>query len=135
MANLNLKLSGLLLLALIGCPVLVDAGTITLGWEVFDEYANFKEFRVYRGNPSNCHLLAPLPALLNAQGTPVIIPRSVAPAVTPRLYIDTQVPDTTQTVCYEMTSVNTLGQESMRSKRKMLLYLNTIPIPELTLVE
>lgn len=120
-------------------PSLVSAGTATLEWEQFVEYPTFKELRIYRGGPQNCPLIAPLPPLLNGLGgtvgTPVIIPKAIAPLITPRVYVDAQVPDVTQTVCYEMTSVNTLGQESERSKRKMLLYRNTIPIPVLDQVE
>lgn len=128
----------LFFLAILLFPSLSSAGTLTLEWEMAD-YPTLKELRIYRGGPANCSVLSPLPALQigagGVTGGPVIIPKPAAPATVPLSYQDLQVPDNTQVVCYEMTSVNTAGVESVRSKRKMILYQSTLPVPEITVIE
>lgn len=97
-------LSGLILLSIGGMSL---AATVTLTW-IGNTESDLRGYRVYRGN--GVCATGPLAPLMNGANQVEI----AKPATT---WIDTTVPVFDGTVCYEITAVDTSGNESPRSNR------------------
>lgn len=97
----------------LGAVSIVEAGTANLTWTANTE-ADLAGYKLYRGNG----VCAPGP--LQPLGAGALIPK---PATS---FTDTTVPNFDGTLCYELTAVDTAGNESPRSIRASKV-VNLIP--------
>ena len=123
------KMRGVFVLGLMGLCLALgwsepgNAGTAVLTWDPYAAPADFKEFRFYRAN-QNCSAAGPLQPLAATLPKPASGPL-------PTSYTDTTVPNIDGTVCYEQTSVDTAGNESLRSNRaSKVVNLDPPPVPQ-----
>ena len=97
-------LMGLLICSILACAGWASAGTANLTWTANTE-ADLAGYKLYRGN--GVCAVGPLQPL----GTGALI---AAPATS---FTDTTVPTFDGSLCYELTAVDTAGNESPRSIR------------------
>lgn len=118
-----LRLLLVLCIGAIGWSGTVQAGTAVLTWDAYTPPSDFAAFRFYRAN-QNCTAQGPLQPLAATLTKPASGPL-------PTSYTDATVPNIDGTVCYEMTAVDTAGNESLRSNRAAkVVNLDPPPVPQ-----
>lgn len=104
-----------LMLLLVMFPAMVFAGSITLTWNANTE-SDLAGYKLYR-------VLGPCPSS-GAVATSALV--DVGKVL---MYVDTTIPDTVTTVCYDLTAYDTSGNESPHSSYAVKVMSIALPPP------